>query len=104
MCRPSWFLDPGGWSETAAVGLHLISPGLGTLTLRAELKFKRCRLELHPEDNGPRKRRQRAAAIVQQSIDSETGRQQERGFGDSCRERSGKPTSEELREDPKAFA
>ncbi|KAL6051180.1 hypothetical protein STEG23_006257 [Scotinomys teguina] len=33
MCRPSWFLDPGGWSWTATVGLHIISPGLCTLSL-----------------------------------------------------------------------
>ncbi|KAL6039364.1 hypothetical protein STEG23_029024 [Scotinomys teguina] len=33
MCRPSWFLDPGGWRQTTAFGLHLISPGLCTLSL-----------------------------------------------------------------------
>ncbi|KAL6035306.1 hypothetical protein STEG23_018494, partial [Scotinomys teguina] len=27
MCRLSWFLDPGGWSKTTAVGLYFIFPG-----------------------------------------------------------------------------
>ncbi|KAL6075382.1 hypothetical protein STEG23_005332, partial [Scotinomys teguina] len=33
MCRLSWFLDPGGWSKTAAVGLYFIFPGICTLSL-----------------------------------------------------------------------
>ncbi|KAL6048493.1 hypothetical protein STEG23_023260 [Scotinomys teguina] len=28
-----WFLDPGGWSKSAAVGLYFIFPGLCTLSL-----------------------------------------------------------------------
>ncbi|KAL6086565.1 hypothetical protein STEG23_006879 [Scotinomys teguina] len=35
MCRLSWFLDPGGWSKTAAVGLYFIFPGIYTLSLRS---------------------------------------------------------------------
>ncbi|KAL6035969.1 hypothetical protein STEG23_038414, partial [Scotinomys teguina] len=31
--RFSWFLDPGGWSKTAAVGLYFIFPGICTLSL-----------------------------------------------------------------------
>ncbi|KAL6030662.1 hypothetical protein STEG23_034852 [Scotinomys teguina] len=31
--RLSWFLDPGGWSKTAAVGLYFIFPGICTLSL-----------------------------------------------------------------------
>ncbi|KAL6062600.1 hypothetical protein STEG23_004214 [Scotinomys teguina] len=30
---PFWFLDPGGWSKTAAVGLYFIFPGICTLSL-----------------------------------------------------------------------
>ncbi|KAL6058833.1 hypothetical protein STEG23_004927 [Scotinomys teguina] len=33
MCRLSWFLDPGGWGKTAAVGLYFIFPGICTLSL-----------------------------------------------------------------------
>ncbi|KAL6076273.1 hypothetical protein STEG23_020820, partial [Scotinomys teguina] len=33
MCWLSWFLDPGGWSKTAAVGLYFIFPGICTLSL-----------------------------------------------------------------------
>ncbi|KAL6038775.1 hypothetical protein STEG23_010298, partial [Scotinomys teguina] len=33
MCRLSWFLDPGGWSNTVAVGLYFIFPGICTLSL-----------------------------------------------------------------------
>ncbi|KAL6038801.1 hypothetical protein STEG23_030872 [Scotinomys teguina] len=33
MCRLSWFLDPGGWSKTAAVGLYFIFPEICTLSL-----------------------------------------------------------------------
>ncbi|KAL6087024.1 hypothetical protein STEG23_036105, partial [Scotinomys teguina] len=33
MCRLSWFLDPGGWSKTAVVGLYFIFPGICTLSL-----------------------------------------------------------------------
>ncbi|KAL6082585.1 hypothetical protein STEG23_001616 [Scotinomys teguina] len=29
----SWFLDPGGWSKTAAVRLYFIFPGICTLSL-----------------------------------------------------------------------
>ncbi|KAL6069439.1 hypothetical protein STEG23_009792, partial [Scotinomys teguina] len=32
MCRLSWFLDPGGWSKTAAVELYFIFPGICTLS------------------------------------------------------------------------
>ncbi|KAL6092916.1 hypothetical protein STEG23_028272 [Scotinomys teguina] len=30
---PFWFLDPGGWSKTAVVGLYFIFPGICTLSL-----------------------------------------------------------------------
>ncbi|KAL6046660.1 hypothetical protein STEG23_017566, partial [Scotinomys teguina] len=30
---PFWFLNPGGWSKTAAVGLYFIFPGICTLSL-----------------------------------------------------------------------
>ncbi|KAL6037140.1 hypothetical protein STEG23_007445, partial [Scotinomys teguina] len=33
MCRLSWFLDPGGWSKTAVVGLYFIFPGIYTMSL-----------------------------------------------------------------------
>ncbi|KAL6085135.1 hypothetical protein STEG23_023757 [Scotinomys teguina] len=33
MCWLCWFLDPGGWSKTAAVGLYFIFPGIYTLSL-----------------------------------------------------------------------
>ncbi|KAL6047999.1 hypothetical protein STEG23_036120 [Scotinomys teguina] len=33
MCQFSWFLDPGGWSKTATVGLYFIFPGICTLSL-----------------------------------------------------------------------
>ncbi|KAL6093898.1 hypothetical protein STEG23_005668, partial [Scotinomys teguina] len=33
MCRLSWFLDPGGWSKTALVGLYFIFPGICSLSL-----------------------------------------------------------------------
>ncbi|KAL6039158.1 hypothetical protein STEG23_002691 [Scotinomys teguina] len=33
MCRLSWFLDPGGWSKAAAVGLYFIFPEICTLSL-----------------------------------------------------------------------
>ncbi|KAL6047668.1 hypothetical protein STEG23_007762, partial [Scotinomys teguina] len=44
MCRLSWFLDPGGWSKTAAVGLYFIFPGICTLSLGVELfeRIRRC--------------------------------------------------------------
>ncbi|KAL6042708.1 hypothetical protein STEG23_024380 [Scotinomys teguina] len=32
----SWFLDPGGWSKTAAVRLYFIFPGICTLSLQVE--------------------------------------------------------------------
>ncbi|KAL6058057.1 hypothetical protein STEG23_028329 [Scotinomys teguina] len=35
MCRLSWFLDPGGWSKAAVVGLYFIFPGIYTLSLPA---------------------------------------------------------------------
>ncbi|KAL6034982.1 hypothetical protein STEG23_003824 [Scotinomys teguina] len=51
-----WFLDPGGWSKTAAVSLYFIFPGICTLSLysiamkrhhghtnsRVSEKFSRC--------------------------------------------------------------
>ncbi|KAL6032199.1 hypothetical protein STEG23_026908 [Scotinomys teguina] len=37
--RLSWFLDPGGWSKTAAVGLYFIFPGICTLSL-IQVHFK----------------------------------------------------------------
>ncbi|KAL6086829.1 hypothetical protein STEG23_031453, partial [Scotinomys teguina] len=37
MCRLSWFLDPGGWSKTAAVRLYFIFPGICTLSLKEML-------------------------------------------------------------------
>ncbi|KAL6084927.1 hypothetical protein STEG23_036236, partial [Scotinomys teguina] len=33
MCLLSWFLDPGGWSKAATVGLYFIFPGICTLSL-----------------------------------------------------------------------
>ncbi|KAL6033537.1 hypothetical protein STEG23_032987, partial [Scotinomys teguina] len=30
-----WFLDPGGWSKAAEVGLYFIFPGICTLSLKA---------------------------------------------------------------------
>ncbi|KAL6090846.1 hypothetical protein STEG23_013272 [Scotinomys teguina] len=33
MCLFCWFLDPGGWSKTAAAGLYFIFPGICTLSL-----------------------------------------------------------------------
>ncbi|KAL6084645.1 hypothetical protein STEG23_003924 [Scotinomys teguina] len=33
----SWFLDPGGWSKTAAVSLYFIFPGICTLSLHGDL-------------------------------------------------------------------
>ncbi|KAL6053008.1 hypothetical protein STEG23_023179 [Scotinomys teguina] len=33
MCRLSWFMDPGGWSKAAAVGLYFIFLGICTLSL-----------------------------------------------------------------------
>ncbi|KAL6065467.1 hypothetical protein STEG23_011580 [Scotinomys teguina] len=33
MCWPGWFLDPGGWSKAATVGLYFIFPGICTLSL-----------------------------------------------------------------------
>ncbi|KAL6087445.1 hypothetical protein STEG23_020957 [Scotinomys teguina] len=33
MCRLSWFLDPGGWSKAAMVGLYFNFPGICTLSL-----------------------------------------------------------------------
>ncbi|KAL6079256.1 hypothetical protein STEG23_004392, partial [Scotinomys teguina] len=32
----AWFLDPGGWSKTAAVRLYFIFPGICTLSLQCE--------------------------------------------------------------------
>ncbi|KAL6056023.1 hypothetical protein STEG23_004764 [Scotinomys teguina] len=32
-----WFLDPGGWSKTAAVSLYFIFPGICTLSLREDV-------------------------------------------------------------------
>ncbi|KAL6051089.1 hypothetical protein STEG23_024596 [Scotinomys teguina] len=39
---PFWFLDPGGWSKTAAVGLYFIFPGICTLSLRTVCKIPSC--------------------------------------------------------------
>ncbi|KAL6039978.1 hypothetical protein STEG23_033007, partial [Scotinomys teguina] len=33
MCWLSWFLDPGGWTKAATVGLYFIFPGICTLSL-----------------------------------------------------------------------
>ncbi|KAL6074375.1 hypothetical protein STEG23_012125 [Scotinomys teguina] len=33
MCRTPGFLDPGGWSKTAAVSLYFVFPGICTLSL-----------------------------------------------------------------------
>ncbi|KAL6043415.1 hypothetical protein STEG23_007995, partial [Scotinomys teguina] len=43
---PFWFLDPGGWSKTAAVGLYFIFPGICTLSLKPPVAalFKGCKL------------------------------------------------------------
>ncbi|KAL6033587.1 hypothetical protein STEG23_007526, partial [Scotinomys teguina] len=38
--RLSWFLDPGGWSKTAVVGLYFIFPGICTLSLDCSLKIR----------------------------------------------------------------
>ncbi|KAL6032940.1 hypothetical protein STEG23_010929 [Scotinomys teguina] len=40
MCRPPWFLDPGGWSKSAAVGLYFIFPGICTLSLERGVSFR----------------------------------------------------------------
>ncbi|KAL6093237.1 hypothetical protein STEG23_006767 [Scotinomys teguina] len=39
MCRLSWFLDPGGWSKTATVGLYFIFPGICTMSLKTQNDF-----------------------------------------------------------------
>ncbi|KAL6083364.1 hypothetical protein STEG23_011770, partial [Scotinomys teguina] len=48
-----WFLDPGGWSKTAAVSLYFIFPGICTLSLETfpvteenlvKLQVKACAL------------------------------------------------------------
>ncbi|KAL6068078.1 hypothetical protein STEG23_001431 [Scotinomys teguina] len=44
MCRLSWFLDPGGWSKTAAVGLYFIFPGICTLSLILAKEHTKCLL------------------------------------------------------------
>ncbi|KAL6081895.1 hypothetical protein STEG23_007258 [Scotinomys teguina] len=44
MCRLSWFLDPGGWSKTAVVGLYFIFPGICTLSLDLSLNLKHTQL------------------------------------------------------------
>ncbi|KAL6081935.1 hypothetical protein STEG23_002189, partial [Scotinomys teguina] len=36
MCRPPWFLHPGGWSTTAVVRLYFIFPGICTLSLAGQ--------------------------------------------------------------------
>ncbi|KAL6074593.1 hypothetical protein STEG23_028658 [Scotinomys teguina] len=36
---PFWFLDPGGWSKTAAVGLYFIFPGICTLSLNDDFSY-----------------------------------------------------------------
>ncbi|KAL6084067.1 hypothetical protein STEG23_003193 [Scotinomys teguina] len=35
-----WFLDPGGWSKTAVVGLYFIFPGICTLSLEYITVYK----------------------------------------------------------------
>ncbi|KAL6091868.1 hypothetical protein STEG23_000456 [Scotinomys teguina] len=40
MCRLSWFLDPGGWSKTAMVGLYFIFPEICTLSLTDSILWK----------------------------------------------------------------
>ncbi|KAL6052583.1 hypothetical protein STEG23_025333, partial [Scotinomys teguina] len=40
MCRLSWFLDPGGWSKAAVVGLYFIFPGVCTLSLTYKLNIQ----------------------------------------------------------------
>ncbi|KAL6087957.1 hypothetical protein STEG23_032154 [Scotinomys teguina] len=42
-----WFLDPGGWSKTAAVSLYFIFPGICTLSLGFQLTNEK----INPEDN-----------------------------------------------------
>ncbi|KAL6055890.1 hypothetical protein STEG23_016939, partial [Scotinomys teguina] len=37
-----WFLDPGGWSKTAAVNLYFIFPGICTLSLSSNLSACVC--------------------------------------------------------------
>ncbi|KAL6071719.1 hypothetical protein STEG23_032960 [Scotinomys teguina] len=36
---PFWFLDPGGWSKTAAVSLYFIFPRICTLSLKISNRF-----------------------------------------------------------------
>ncbi|KAL6071066.1 hypothetical protein STEG23_010456 [Scotinomys teguina] len=37
MCQLFWFLDPGGWSKAAVVGLYFIFPGICTLSFREDV-------------------------------------------------------------------
>ncbi|KAL6091310.1 hypothetical protein STEG23_019526 [Scotinomys teguina] len=37
-----WFLDPGGWSKTAAVRLYFIFPGICTLSFDSA-----CEIQVH---------------------------------------------------------
>ncbi|KAL6088134.1 hypothetical protein STEG23_014572, partial [Scotinomys teguina] len=39
----SWFLDPGGWSKTAAVSLYFIFPGICTLFLMENITIHSIR-------------------------------------------------------------
>ncbi|KAL6085390.1 hypothetical protein STEG23_038247 [Scotinomys teguina] len=48
--RLSWFLDPGGWSKTAAVGLYFIFPGICTLSLRYECDDKMLKETVNHQD------------------------------------------------------
>ncbi|KAL6030268.1 hypothetical protein STEG23_031665, partial [Scotinomys teguina] len=43
MCQLSWFLDPGGWSKTTAVGLYFIFPEICTLSLECGFDEVPCK-------------------------------------------------------------
>ncbi|KAL6030671.1 hypothetical protein STEG23_034861 [Scotinomys teguina] len=42
MCRLSWFLDLGGWSKAAEVGLYFIFSGISTLSLEDSQSLAQC--------------------------------------------------------------
>ncbi|KAL6049692.1 hypothetical protein STEG23_021205 [Scotinomys teguina] len=48
-----WFLDPGGWSKTVAVGLYFIFPGICTLSLNFFNKVIEIILMSKGCDTGP---------------------------------------------------